>query len=129
MPNYILNRNHVHRSINGVVSFEKDKPSWVVPALEKEIIAIGGVREDGDTPDFLDPEKAAAVELSPVERKDELYAAFSLLIERNDSKDFTGAGVPTVKAVEKIVAFDTDRVEITDLWGEYKQEVAAAAEA
>lgn len=129
MPNYILNRNYTHRSINGVVSFEKDKPSWVVPALEKEIIAIGGVREDGETPDFLEAEKVKELPPSGEVRKDELYAAFGLLIERNTSNDFTGAGVPTVKAVEKIVSFDTDRTEITELWAEYKQEVAAAAEA
>lgn len=121
MPNYVLNRTHTHRSINGVVSFEKDKPSWVVPMLEREVIAIGAVRADGDGDvDLLDPVKEPQVPLTPDQRKDELHAAFSLLIERNDSKDFTGAGSPTVKAVEKIIGFDTDRSEIEELWAEYK---------
>lgn len=125
MPEYTLNRNHLYRSTSGVISFEKDVPAFVPPYMEKEIIAIGGVRVDGATPDYLDPVKAAKQAPQGQEREDELYGAFGLLIERNDPKDFTGAGVPTVKAVEKIVDFDVERVELNDLWGSYK---AAKAE-
>ena len=46
--------------------------------------------------------------------------AFALLVERNDSKDFTGAGVPSVKAVEKLVDFDVDRNEVVALWQAYR---------
>lgn len=120
MPNYILNRNHTHRSLFGVVSFVKGEPSWVIPALEKEIIAIGGERADGTVVDPLDPETVEKAPLSPQEREDELYAAFGLLIERNDSKDFTGAGTPKVASIEKIVEFNTDRSEIEGYWAAYK---------
>lgn len=120
MPNYVLNRNYTLLSVNGCVSFIKGEPTWVVPALEKEVIAIGAERVDGQTPDFLDPEKQAAAPLGPVERRDEILTAFQIIAERNDSKDFTGAGSPTVKAVEKIIGFDTDRSEIEGAWAEYK---------
>lgn len=121
MPNYILNRTHTHRSINGVVSFEKGQPAWVIPLLEREVVAIGAVRADGeDGVELLDPVKQAPQPMSADQRLDELHAAFGLLIERNDSKDFTGAGSPTVKAVEKIIGFDTDRSEIEGAWAEYK---------
>ena len=120
MAMYALNRNHTHRSVNGVVSFEKGVPTWVVPALEREIVAIGAERVDGDAPEVLDPEVVQEPAPSPEQRRDDIFAAFQLISERNESKDFTGAGVPTVKAIEKIVNFDVDRNEVVDLWGEYK---------
>lgn len=120
MPLYTLNRNYTHRSTSGVISFQKGEPAFVPPYMEKEIIAIGGDRVDGDTPDVLDPEKVLPPPLSHQEREDELYGAFALLIDRNDSKDFTGAGTPTIKAVEKIIGFDVDKVEIADMWAKYK---------
>ena len=83
MPQYILNRNYVHRSTLGVVSFEKGKPSHVPPMMEKEIMAIGGERADGTTIDPLDPEVIAKVPPSPMERRDDLFAAFQIIAERN----------------------------------------------
>lgn len=120
MPNYTLNRDYTYRSVTGVVSFKKGEPTWVVPAMEKELIAIGAERVDGEAPEVLDPAAPVIVPLSAQERRDELFTAFQMLTEKNDSKDFTGAGVPTIKAVEKIVSFDVDRTEIVELWGEFK---------
>jgi hypothetical protein len=120
MALYKLNRNHTHRSTLGIVSFIKDEPTWVVPALEKEVIAIGAERVDGDTPDVLEPEKKESLPLSLQERAEAVFAAFQLIAERNEAKDFTGAGVPTVKAVEKLVEFDVDRSEVVELWNEFK---------
>lgn len=125
MPNYTLNRNHIHRSLFGVVSFEKGKPSWVVPMLEKEIIAIGGERVDGEVVDPLDPVKEEYVAPTPAERFAALEDAFDTLIARNEPKEFTGAGVPTVKAVEKIVGFDVDRTEIEHAYADYRAAKAA----
>jgi len=125
MPNYTLNRNHIHRSIFGVVSFEKGKPSWVTPMLEKEIIAIGGERVDGEVVDPLDPVKEEYVAPTPAERFAALEDAFDTLIARNEPKEFTGAGVPTVKAVEKIVSFDVDRTEIEHAYADYRATKAA----
>ena len=126
MPNYVLNRNYTHRSVNGVVSFVKGESTWVVPMMEREVVAIGAERVDGESVELLDPEKVAKIPLSPIERQDELFGAFELLIEKNDSADFTGAGSPTVKAIEKIVDFSTDRVEIDTAWAEYKVAKAEA---
>lgn len=120
MPLYTLNRNHTHRSVNGVVSFVKNEPTWVVPALEREVVAIGAERVDGDNPEVLDPIVPEVPAPTPEQRRDDIFAAFQLLSERNSANDFTGAGVPTVKAVEKIVGFDVDRTEVSELWGEFK---------
>ena len=122
MPLYTLHRNYLHRSTLGVISFVKDEETMVPPYLEREIIAIGGQRVEGANPSVLDEEQAAPIPLSFVERRDEIFAAFKLIVEGNESKDFTGAGVPTVAAVKKLVGAEceVDRPEIIELWGEFR---------
>jgi hypothetical protein len=120
MPEYILQRNYTLRTTNGVISFLKGEPTHVPPFMEKDIIAIGGVRADGAEVDAIEPAPTLKPVVEGVERQDDLYAAFEMLIERNDSKDFTGQGVPSVKAIEKIVGFDVDRTEVVEAWGAYK---------
>ena len=120
MPNYILNRTHTHRSINGVVSFEKGKPSWVVPMLEREVVAIGAEIVEGSAPELLEPEKK--LEPSPVgdERREQIATAIELIVDRNESNDFTGSGRPSVKAVERILGFDVDQSEVNSAWNDFK---------
>ena len=120
MPLYTLHRTHTLRSTFGVISFIEDEPTMVPPILEREVVAIGGRRVEGDNPSVLDDEKVEAPQLSFDERRDEIFAAFKLLVETNESKDFTGAGVPTVAAVKKLVECDVDRNEIIELWGEFR---------
>ena len=126
MPKFVLNRNYLLRTTAGCVAFEKGVPTWVTPEMQRYAQEIGAERVDGPAEDFLEPEQEAKPEVGPIERQEELYAAFGMLIERNESGDFTGQGVPTVKAVEKIVSFDVDRAEVTSAWAEYKQAKAEA---
>ena len=63
MPLYTLHRNYLHSSTLGVISFVKGEETMVPPLLEREIIAIGGRRVEGDNPDVLDAEKAAPIPL------------------------------------------------------------------
>lgn len=126
MPEFVLNRTHTLRTTNGVISFIKGQPTNVPDAMVLDIVAIGGVRADGGDVDTSEPALAAKPVLHGVERQDELYAAFGLITEKNDSKDFTGQGVPTIKAVEKIVSFDVDRTEVVEAWAAYKISLAEA---
>lgn len=124
MPEYILNRNYVLRSPLGhSVSFKKNEPTFVPKLIEREALQIGAERIDGqgDAPNILPDEEVVIPPLAPQERSEQLFAAFDILVESNEPKDFTGAGVPTVTAVKKIVDFDVDRVEIASNWAEYKQ--------
>ena len=121
MPDYVLNRNYTHRSLLGhSVEFKKGEPVGVPPILEKEVVAIGAQRVDGENPAVVEEIKKAEEVLSDDQRKEELYAAFDLIVERNDSGDFTAQGIPTVKAVEKIVSFNVDKKEVVDTYGEYR---------
>ena len=126
MPYYVLNRTYNFHSTLGGCSFVKGQPAWVIPELEKQVIAIGAVHADGDTPSLIEDEPKAVYTPTGLERQDDLFAAFGLIMEKNDSKDFTGQGVPTVKAVEKIVSFDVDRSEVVEGWAEYKIKLAEA---
>lgn len=121
MAEYVLNRNFVLRSMTGhSVNFVKNVPTFVPALIEREARGIGAERVDGANPDMLDPETPEVAPLSHDERAEQLRTAFALLVERNDSKDFTGAGVPSVKAVEKLVDFDVDRNEVVALWQTYR---------
>lgn len=121
MAEYVLNRNFVLRSMTGhSVNFVKNVPTFVPALIEREARGIGAERIDGANPDMLDPETPEVAPLSHDERAEQIRTAFALLTERNDSKDFTGAGVPSVKAVEKLVDFDVDRNEVAALWQAYR---------
>lgn len=121
MAEYVLNRNFVLRSTTGhSVNFVKNVPTFVPALIEREARGIGAERVDGANPDMLDPETPEVAPLSHDERAEQIRTAFALLTERNDSKDFTGAGVPSVKAVEKLVDFDVDRNEVVALWQAYR---------
>lgn len=121
MPDYVLNRNYTHRSLLGhSVEFKKGEPVFVPPILEKEVVAIGAQRVDGENPAVVEEVKKAEEVLSDDQRQDELYAAFDLLVERNDSGDFTAQGIPTVKAVEKIVGFNVEKKEVVESYAAYR---------
>lgn len=121
MPEYVLNRNYTLRTLTGhSVRFEKGVPTFVPKLIEREAQMIGAERVDGDAPDMLDPEKPEVVPMAPDVRVEQIRTAFELLVERNEPGDFTGAGVPSVKAVERIVGFDVDRKEVGEIWASYK---------
>lgn len=126
MPEFVLNRTHTLRTTNGVISFVKGEPTLVPRDMERDVIGIGAVRADGSDADTSEPVTADKPVLHGIEREEELYAAFALISEKNDSKEFTAQGVPTIKAVEKIVSFDVDRSEVVEAWGEYKIKLAEA---
>ena len=126
MPLYTLNRNFLLRTTSGCVAFEKGVPTWITPEMQKEAQAIGAERVDGKNIDVVEEEVAAKLPPSGIEREDEIFAAFEQIIARNESSDFTGQGVPTVKAMEKIVSFNVDRQEVTAAWADFKQRKAEA---
>ena len=120
MPNYILHRNYVHRSTSGVLSFTKGEPTFVPPHMEKEVVLIGGVIEEGSAPEVLEAEKVEITIPVDGERKDKLISAMRIVVERNDSADFTGSGRPNVKALERILDFSVEAKEVGAAWDELK---------
>lgn len=126
MAEFILNRSFTLRTTNGVISFKKGEPTLVPTAMLRDVIGIGGVRADGEDVDTSEPQAPVKPQVVGLERTDELYAAFGLIVEKNEPKEFTAQGVPTIKAIEKVVSFDVDRAEVIEAWGEYKISLAEA---
>ena len=120
MPQVKLSRNHLHRSPNGVISFVAGEPTHVPPHMLREVMMIGAEVVDGDTPSLIPEAPQAPAAPAGLDRTDAIKAAFQLIVERNDSADFTGSGRPSVKAVEKITEFDVETKEVADLWDEFK---------
>ena len=121
MPEYVLQRNHILSNPHGVVVFTKGQPVYVTPNMEKFAAEIGALRVDGDTIDPLGEEVKKPAPLTGDEREAQVFLAFELLVENNDSKDFTGQGVPRVKSVERITSMNFEQGELITLWQKYKQ--------
>jgi len=126
MPIFKLNRNYTLRSLFGhVVTFEKDKDTFVPNTVANECVAIGAVQVDG-SPDVLGPEETAAKPLSPDEREQEILFAFEALVAKNDREDFTGAGLPSKEAVERESKLKVDIKELKSLWTKRREQMAEA---
>lgn len=120
MPDYILNRNYLHRSTQGfTIKFEKGQPVYVPPACEREVAAFGAERVEGATPSALGDEVVQTQELDAPQRIEAIIVVIRDMVERNDSRDFTGAGVPNVKAVDKKLPFSPDKSEVLEAWAEF----------
>lgn len=119
MPNYTLNRNYTLRTVDGVISFEKGEPTWVPPNMEKHALSIGAEPVEPTDTTVLGDEPEQKPELDDDDRKELILTALKEIEAGNVTSNFTGAGVPTVKAVEKITGFDVDRSEVAELWAAY----------
>lgn len=117
LPQLVLNRNYTLVTIFGhVIRFTKDEPIAVPPAAYASAVAIGAVPADGTDPDVLDDAPKPREMISPQERGEKILAAIEMLVELNNRNDFTAAGSPSVKAVERELGFDVDRREIAAQW-------------
>ncbi len=127
MPYYVLNRNMVFSTTDGVISFAKGEPTFVPPHMQRAVVAIGAERVDGEAPSLTPPEVIVPSAPGGEEREGQIALAFELIVERNDPNDFTGSGCPSVKAVERITGFDVDRSEVAQGWQRFKLTKAEAA--
>lgn len=133
MPEFVLNRNHAINSLTGrSVNFVKGVPTYVVPEMVKEVLAIGAepVDDMDKTSELLGDETASSESvLTPAERSELMSLAFKELEAQNNREDFTGSGAPHVKAVERIAGFTPDKRERDDAWLAYLEAKVAAADA
>ena len=126
MPLFVLNRDYTHRSLLGrSIGFAKGKPTHVPPEMVKEVVALGAECTDGPV-DVLDPEKVVAQVPVGTEREELICAAFDDLTASNIRSDFTGNGMPSLKALQRTLGFEVDRREIDKLWHERGDKAAAA---
>lgn len=126
LPKLVLNRDYVLVTAKGhMIAFKKDEPVHVPAAIYQDAIAIGAQPADGSDPDVLKDENTKVHPNDPLERNPLILAAIEKIVTGNERKDFTAAGSPTVKAVEREVGFDVDAREIAAVWQEYHDKQAA----
>lgn len=115
MPNFTLNRDYVLATTRGhIINFVKGVPAWVPHECVQQAVSIGAECEEevdviGDAPvPVVQPEGPA--------RDEAFTTAFELLVARNNRDDFTGTGVPAVKAVQELLGFKPDKAELNTRW-------------
>jgi hypothetical protein len=57
----------------------------------------------------------------PELRAEKLLEAFKAIIERNDSKEFTGGGTPNAEAVSMRLGWKVDQKEVRQAWVKHRQ--------
>lgn len=125
-PLLVLNRNYVLVTRMGhVVAFEKGVPTHVPYAVYQEAIGIGALPADGSDPNVLNDDKRNTTPSDPSERNPLIMKAIKTIVEKNERKDFTAAGSPSVKAVERELGFDVDGREVSAVWQAFHDEKAA----
>jgi len=126
LPKLVLNRDYVLTTTKGhVIAFKKGEPTHVPAAVYQDAIAIGAQPEDGSEPNVLKDEKTVKAPADPAERNPLILAAIEKIVAGNERKDFTAAGSPTVKAIEREVGFDVDAREVAAVWQQYHEKKAA----
>lgn len=116
MPNMVLNRTYVLRSLKGhSVAFEKGKPAWVPPHIVAEAVALGAEMTNGEAkPDIIPPEKPQPNN-GPADaalREKQIIEGITLLMSENVREKFTAAGEPTPVAVKDLLGYPVPKSEI-----------------
>ena len=123
MTKFVMNRDLTLNSVHGhAVEFLKDQPTHVPPALVKEVVAAGGLPEDGKQVVIEDPGKKDKGPEDAEERKLMIFTAFEDIIKRNDRNDFTAGGAPHAKAVSKLLGFEVIAAERDQAWADFQAE-------
>lgn len=114
---FVLQRDRVVQTPFGhQLGFKKGVPLHV--PFECHDIALAA----GAEPVEALPEKGSkATEPSAEERAKQLLEAVVHLAEKNDSADFTAAGVPSVKAVSRVLGWSPSGDEVATAWTKHRQ--------
>jgi hypothetical protein len=119
---FVFQRNRVVASLYGhVLDFKKGVPTHVPPECYAEVVAAGGIPEDGEELDLDPPKKEAKQEpVDPVSRKKAIFDAFETLSLRGKRTDFTAGGAPHGKALEAELGWNVSNKERDLLWVEFQ---------
>lgn len=121
MPNMISQRTFRLETTTGhCVHFQAKQPTWVAPEAVEEAMKAGCVHTDASEATFHDDLSRAKSDVSGDLRKSVLFLAVTAIAKRNNAKDFTGAGVPKVGAVEEAVGFECNAAEVRDIYQQYQ---------
>lgn len=115
-------RTFTLRSTTGhCIRFERQKPTQVPGHLVAECIKNGcAPTSDLDLPAEDEVTNKQVVPPSGMERSDLIGAALENIIRENERDDFTSAGQPNIKRLEKRLGFDVNKQEVIPVWDELR---------
>ena len=87
---------------------------------------IGAEPVNGVKPELLPPEQDVVPVPDGADREALLFAAYEQIVAAGQRNDFTAQGIPTVRAVEALVGFDTTKAEIDETYRKYKHSLSNA---
>lgn len=124
---FVSNRDVVVRSskYGRSYAFKKGVPrDDVIPQMHQDLFYAGIMPVDGEVKEdsVAEPDKPKLM-IAPEdgeERKLKILEAMEAIVGRNDSKDFTGAGMPSGAAVTRIVGWRVDNKDVAEVWKENK---------
>lgn len=128
MPEMLLNRTFVLPTTKGqIIHFRKGESTWVPPGCVSEALAIGAVLADGSDANVIEQVDISKAPDDPVLREKMLLDLFGKLIAVNQRNDFTAAGAPHIKAIERELKFKVDNKERDAVWHKFHDLQAAKA--
>ena len=121
-----LHRDYVLKTLLGhSIQFIKNQPVNVPELVVREAVAIGAVEAETEAPpNVIEDAPADNSPADPLEREEQIFAAIKVLVEKNDTNDFTAANSPKAAALSREVGYTVERKEIGPLWQRYHDEKA-----
>lgn len=101
------------------INFKKDKPVNVPRRFVETCLAKGCLPAEGE--ELVVEEAKDETQPAPVglDRTSALFDAFTLMVKKNNSSDFTAANTPKIAPVRELVKFDVDTRELKEAWQKY----------
>ena len=115
-----LNRDQtVSGTVGHTIEFKKGEATHVPPDMYTAVLSIGAEPLEGV--DEKEDKKKAPPPMDVAERRKQLLTGMEVLANENDSKKFTGTGMPQLKALKDVLGFEVDQAEVKTVWAEYLQ--------
>ena len=125
----VLNRNFTLRSTLGhMLTFAKNVPMTVPASMVRACAEIGAERVDGKNALIAEETTTFAQPVDPGHRLEDIRSTIIDLVETNDSREFTAAGIPKTTVVSEKLGYKVDRTEIATAWQTYQEDKANDSE-
>lgn len=112
-----LNRDKTVASTLGhMITFKKGETVEVPMVMVRSCAEVGAERVDGKDAIVEIVEDIKAQPIDPGERLEDIGKVLEEIVTRNDTQEFTAAGVPHVKVVSKYVGYRVDKTEVVAAW-------------
>jgi hypothetical protein len=116
-------RDRVVSSTKGhTVRFEANVPKHVPIAILEDCLQVGGVPTSETAVNEIKDEPVAKVAPQGGDRSAKILAKIMEMVGRNQREDFTAAGKPDIRVMERELGFKIDSRERDEIWAEVEAE-------